>query len=74
MFAKYFARLKAKENEISRQRGYNYAAGQLLAYGPDIYDRLESESDWLLGHNGFDEGMRDALVDYQTQFFRLLSS
>ena len=65
---------KAENNEADRIRGYNYAAGQLLKGGTDMFIKLEDECANVFDHNWFDRGMREALHDYNAQFMRLLAS
>lgn len=47
---------------IAWQAGYNYAAGQLIKNGDKAVDHIESK--YKQDSHWFDEGMRQAIIDY----------
>lgn len=51
--------------ERLRLRGYDYAAGQLLRSGEVIIDLLYMEAANPFEWNAFDEGIVDAVKDFQ---------
>jgi hypothetical protein len=72
----FFAKRKLASDEAGRERGYNYAAGQLLKSGENVtymYFKLDNECSNVFDRTAFDKGMREALNDYNAHFLKSLS-